>query len=47
MILTSYGDMAHHLFLRNRSVDLKNNISTLTQELSTGKTSQLTQKTGR
>jgi len=46
MILTSYGDMAHHLFLRNRSVDLKNNISTLTQELSTGKTSQLTQKLG-
>ncbi|WP_293574007.1 flagellin [Phaeobacter sp.] len=46
MILNSYGDMAQHLFLRNRSIDLKSNISTLTQELSTGKTSQLTQKLG-
>ncbi|MFS4581679.1 flagellin [Phaeobacter sp. C3_T13_0] len=46
MILNSYGDMAQHLFLRNRSVDLKNSISTLTQELSTGKASQLTQKLG-
>ncbi|KXF88632.1 flagellin [Phaeobacter inhibens] len=46
MIMNSYGDMAQHLFLRNRSVGLKNDISTLTQELSSGKTSQLTQKLG-
>lgn len=46
MNITSFGDMAHNVFLRNRTAELKENLGTLTQELSTGKASDLNQRLG-
>lgn len=46
MILKSYGDMAQHLFLRSRNAELKDNITTLSEEFATGKTANLTERLG-
>lgn len=46
MNVTSFGDMAQYLFLRNRSVDLTKQLDTLTQEMSTGIASDLPAKLG-
>ncbi|MBY6066409.1 flagellar biosynthesis protein FlgL [Leisingera aquaemixtae] len=46
MIINSYGDMAQHLFLRGRNADLKENVTTLSEEFATGKTSNLTERLG-
>ncbi|PCJ05748.1 MAG: flagellar biosynthesis protein FlgL [Rhodobacteraceae bacterium] len=46
MNITSFGDMAHNVFLRSRTAELKENLATLTQELSTGKASDLTKRLG-
>ncbi|TNJ42350.1 flagellin [Phaeobacter sp. B1627] len=46
MNVTSFGDMAQYLFLRTRSVDLNKQLDTLTQEMSTGIASDLTEKLG-
>lgn len=46
MILNSFGDMAHHLFLRARNTELKNTVATLTDEFSTGKSADLTKRLG-
>ncbi|KUP94775.1 flagellin N-terminal helical domain-containing protein [Tritonibacter horizontis] len=46
MNVTSFGDMAQYLFLRNRSVDLTKQLDTLTQEMSTGIASDLPTKLG-
>jgi len=46
MTITSFGDMAHNVFLRSRTAELKENLATLTQELSTGKASDLNQRLG-
>lgn len=46
MTITSFGDMAHSVFLRTRTAELKENLATLTEELSTGKSSDLNAKLG-
>ena len=46
MIINSYGDMAQHLFLRSRNADLKENVTTLSEEFATGKSSNLTERLG-
>lgn len=46
MNITSFGDMAHSVFLRSRTAELKESLATLTQELSTGQASDLTKKLG-
>ncbi|MAW08176.1 MAG: flagellar biosynthesis protein FlgL [Halobacteriovoraceae bacterium] len=46
MNVTSFGDMAQYLFLRNRSVDLNKTLDTLTQEMSTGIASNLPERLG-
>ncbi len=46
MNVTSFGDMAQYLFLRNRSVDLNKQLDTLTQEMSTGIASNLPERLG-
>ncbi len=46
MNITSFGDMAHNVFLRTRTAELKENLATLTEELSTGKSSDLNAKLG-
>lgn len=46
MNITSFGDMAHSVFLRSRTAELKESLATLTEELSTGQTSDLTKKLG-
>ncbi|WP_291728138.1 flagellin [Leisingera sp. F5] len=46
MILNSYGDMAQHLFLRSRNAELQQNITTLSEEFATGKSSNLTERLG-
>jgi flagellar hook-associated protein 3 FlgL len=46
MNITSYGDMANSTFLRGRLTQLKQDLSTLTQELSTGKASDITARLG-
>ncbi|WP_424977077.1 flagellin [Leisingera sp. S232] len=46
MIVNSYGDMAQHLFLRSRNADLKENVTTLSEEFATGKSSNLTDRLG-
>lgn len=46
MILNSFGDMAQHLFMRSRNTELKNNVATLSNEFSTGKSANLTERLG-
>lgn len=46
MLVNSYGDLAHHMFLRNRNAELRQNVDTLAQELATGKTADITSKLG-
>ncbi|MEX0302337.1 MAG: flagellin [Leisingera sp.] len=46
MIINSYGDMAQHLFLRSRNTELQENITTLSEEFATGKSSNLTERLG-
>ncbi|UWQ49756.1 flagellar biosynthesis protein FlgL [Leisingera caerulea] len=46
MILNSYGDMAQHLFLRSRNTELKENVTTLSEEFATGKSANLTDRLG-
>ncbi|WP_425044869.1 flagellin [Primorskyibacter sp. S87] len=46
MSLISIGDLAHSLLLRNRGTSIKNSINTLTEELSTGKTSAPAKRLG-
>ncbi|KIC20630.1 flagellin [Leisingera sp. ANG-Vp] len=46
MIINSYGDMAQHLFLRSRNTELQQNITTLSEEFSTGKSANLTERLG-
>jgi len=46
MNLTSIGDLAQNLLLRNRSAEIKSTIATLTQELSTGQTADVATRLG-
>ncbi|KIC10348.1 flagellar hook protein FlgL [Leisingera sp. ANG-M1] len=46
MIVNSYGDMAQHLFLRSRNSELKESVTTLSEEFATGKTANLTERLG-
>jgi len=46
MIYNSYGDLTTHSFLRNRNAELKLDLATLSQEVSTGKKSNLTAELG-
>ncbi len=46
MNVTSFGDMAQYLLLRNRSVELNKTLDTLTQEMSTGIASNLPDRLG-
>ncbi|MFT7592729.1 MAG: flagellar hook-associated protein 3 FlgL [Paracoccaceae bacterium] len=46
MNLTSIGDLAQNLLLRNRSAEIKSTIATLTQELSTGQTANVSTHLG-
>lgn len=46
MIMNSYGDMAQHLFLRGRNSELKQNVTTLSEEFATGKSADLTSRLG-
>ncbi len=46
MNITSIGDLANSLFLRTRTSEIKNSIATLTQELSTGRTSDVSARLG-
>jgi len=46
MIYNSYGDLTTHSFLRNRNAELKLDLATLSQEVSTGKKSNLTEELG-
>lgn len=46
MTITSFGDMAHSVFLRTRTAELKESLSTLTEELSTGLDADLNTKLG-
>ncbi|WIY26778.1 flagellin [Parasedimentitalea psychrophila] len=46
MNITSFGDMAHSVFLRSRTAELKESLATLTVELSTGQASDLSKTLG-
>lgn len=46
MNLTSIGDLAQNLLLRNRSAEIKSTIAALTQELSTGQTTDISTRLG-
>jgi flagellar hook-associated protein 3 FlgL len=46
MIYNSYGDLTTHAFLRNRNAELKLDLATLSEEVSTGKKSNLTEELG-
>ncbi|NIZ13307.1 flagellin [Phaeobacter sp. HF9A] len=46
MNVTSFGDMAQFLLLRNRSVELNKTLDTLTEEMSTGVASNLPERLG-
>lgn len=46
MSMTSIGDMAQSLMLRTRSTQIKQSIATLTEELSTGQTTDITGRLG-
>ena len=46
MNITSIGDLAQSLILRHRSAELKNNIETLSQELSSGRVSDVSKRVG-
>jgi flagellar hook-associated protein 3 FlgL len=46
MNMTSIGDLAQNLMLRHRSVELKQTISTLSQELSSGQVSDVSARLG-
>ncbi|KPD14330.1 flagellin [Phaeobacter sp. 11ANDIMAR09] len=46
MIYNSYGDLTTHSFLRNRNAELKLDLATLSEEVSTGKKSNLTEELG-
>jgi len=46
MKITSFGDMAQSQYLRMRNMELKQQVASLGQELSTGKTSDLTGRLG-
>ncbi|MEP2717490.1 flagellin [Pseudophaeobacter sp.] len=46
MIYNSYGDLTTHSFLRNRNAELKLDLATLSQEVSTGKKADLTEELG-
>lgn len=46
MSITSIGDMAQSLLLRSRSTQIKQTIATLTEELSSGQTSDITTRVG-
>lgn len=46
MIVKSYGDLAHHLMMRSRNAELKMDVARLSEELATGKHSNLTEKLG-
>jgi flagellar hook-associated protein 3 FlgL len=47
MIYNSYGDLTTHSFLRNRNAELKLDLATLSQEVSTGKKIQPDSGVGR
>lgn len=46
MVSSSYGDLAQYTFLRIRNSTLKSNVQTLGQELTTGRTSDVTARLG-
>ncbi|MGR3761329.1 flagellin [Roseobacteraceae bacterium NS-SX3] len=46
MIISSYGDLAQHMFLRTRNAELQQDIATLSNEFATGKSADLTKKLG-
>ncbi|MGR3621179.1 flagellin [Pseudophaeobacter sp.] len=46
MIYTSYGDLTTHSYLRNRNAELNMDLATLSEEVSTGKKSNLTAELG-
>ncbi|MQY41816.1 flagellar biosynthesis protein FlgL [Epibacterium sp. SM1969] len=46
MLSASYGDIAQYTFLRMRNSDLKSQVQTLGQELTTGRTSNVTERLG-
>ncbi|MBT8154840.1 flagellar biosynthesis protein FlgL, partial [Epibacterium ulvae] len=46
MLSSSYGDLAQYTFLRIRNSDLKSQVQTLGQELTTGRTSNATERLG-
>lgn len=46
MIYNSYGDLTTHAFLRNRNAELQLDLATLSEEVSTGKKSNLTEELG-
>ncbi|MEP1329293.1 flagellin [Pseudophaeobacter sp.] len=46
MIYKSYGDLTSHSYLRNRNAELKVDIATLSEELATGKKSDLVSELG-
>ena len=46
MLSASYGDIAQYTFLRLRNSELKSNVQTLGQELTTGRTSNPTERLG-
>lgn len=46
MTLTSIGDLAQNLVLRNRSAQLRRDLGTLTDELSSGRTADITARLG-
>lgn len=46
MIYKSYGDLTTHSFLRNRNAELQLDLATLSEEVSTGKKSNLTEELG-
>ncbi|MQQ08167.1 flagellar biosynthesis protein FlgL [Epibacterium sp. SM1979] len=46
MISTSYGDLAQYTFLRIRNSTLKSEVQTLGQELTTGRTTNVTERLG-
>lgn len=46
MLSASYGDIAQYTFLRMRNSELKSQVQTLGQELTTGRTSNVTERLG-
>ncbi len=46
MLSSSYGDLAQYTFLRIRNSDLKSTVQTLGQELTTGRTTNVTERLG-